>query len=70
MRPKNETKWTLNDETACEKMRVYMDDVVECWERTWRGKNHRYGHDFAAFLGERVMTDFDLRSQEPHCRHV
>ena len=45
----------------------YMADVVKAWRGHWEGRNdHRYGRDFAAFLGERLMNDFNLGAQEPY----
>lgn len=44
----------------------WMTGVVSSWREHWEGTDHRYGKDFAAFLGERVITDFHLREQEPY----
>lgn len=30
------------------------------WVEHWKGKPHRYGDDFYAFLGESLMTDFGI----------
>jgi len=46
------------------RIREWMQDVVFAWRGYWKGKDHRYGHDFAAFVGERLLTDFDLREYE------
>lgn len=43
---------------------LYVADVRATWEECWKGRDHRYGRDFAAFLGERLLTDFDLRHHE------
>jgi hypothetical protein len=43
----------------------YVATVVKDWERYWRDRpDHRYGRDFHAFLGERILTDFDLRHHD------
>jgi len=47
----------------------WMKSVVDSWVENWKGKDHRYGHDFAAFLGERFLTDFDMRKWEGVARH-
>ena len=45
----------------------WVQEVADVWQSTWKSKpNHRYGRDFAAFLGERLLTDFDLRDKEPN----
>ena len=50
------------DESA---MRSWMKAVVRAWKDQWRlHKDHRYGRDFAAFVGERLLTDFSLRDLE------
>ena len=41
----------------------WYDEVRETWEGFWKGKDHRYGRDFAAFLGERLMSDFRLHNR-------
>lgn len=41
----------------------WYDEVKETWEGYWKGKDHRYGCDFAAFVGERLMSDFRLRDR-------
>lgn len=43
----------------------WLANVVHHWREEWEGKDHRYGHDFAAFLGERFLTDFDRREAVP-----
>ena len=45
---------------------AYMTKVVAAWREHWEGRDHRYGTDFAAFLGERLMTDYRLRDQKPY----
>lgn len=41
-------------------------ETAEAWNEHWRERpDHRYGLDFAAFLGERFLTDFNLRNIEP-----
>jgi hypothetical protein len=45
-------------------LRTWMEGVVKAWRDYWQGKDHRYGHDFASFVGERLMTDFELRDLE------
>jgi hypothetical protein len=47
-----------------ESMDQYVAGVVRDWEKFWKGRDHRYGHDFHAFLGERMLTDFDLRQHD------
>jgi hypothetical protein len=43
-------------------LRAWVVEVRHTWEGYWRQKEgHRYAHDFAAFVGERMLTDFDLR---------
>ena len=40
-------------------------DVRATWREHWQPRpDHRYGQDFAAFLGERLLTDCDLREVE------
>ena len=40
-------------------------EVRETWEGFWKGRNeHRYGRDFAAFVGERLISDFRLTKPE------
>lgn len=45
----------------------WIEDVRLHWELEWRHKEpvnghlHRYTKDFAAFLGERFLTDFKFR---------
>jgi hypothetical protein len=51
-----------------EAMDEYVAGVVKAWEGYWRGKDHRYGQDFHAFLGERILTDFDLRHHDRTAR--
>lgn len=47
-----------------ELLEAWVDNVVESWRDHWRGRDdHRYGVDFAAFLGERFLTDFALRDR-------
>lgn len=42
-------------------MRTYVNGVRRDWKEHWEGRlDHRYGRDFHAFLGERILTDFDL----------
>lgn len=43
----------------------WIRGVVSAWQEHWMGKDHRYGRDFAAFVGERLLTDFSLRAYEP-----
>lgn len=44
---------------------AWTTDVVRAWQGHWRERSgHRYGKDFAAFLGERFLTDFDMRHHE------
>jgi hypothetical protein len=45
-------------------LRVWMQGVIKAWQEHWEGRDHRYGQDFAAFVGERLMTDFELRDLE------
>ncbi len=54
---------------------AYVGRVVKDWESYWQERvDHRYGRDFHAFLGERILTDFNLRhhdrtgGHEPHGR--
>jgi len=49
---------------AHEGMDRWVAEVVALWEQVWKGKDHRYGRDFHAFLGERVLTDFELRHHD------
>jgi hypothetical protein len=44
--------------------RVWAESVRLAWLEYWAGEDHRYGRDFAAFMGERFMTDFDVRHVE------
>lgn len=47
----------------------WADDVARAWLETWKGRDdHRYGKDFAAFMGERFLTDFDMRDVEDRVR--
>ena len=39
----------------------WIKSVVKAWKEHWEGKDHRYGRDFAAFLGERLITDFNVK---------
>jgi hypothetical protein len=45
----------------------YVAGVRDVWEKEWRGKDHPYSR-FSTFLGERLLTDFDLRHIEPRER--
>lgn len=49
-------------------LRVWMDDVAYHWESQWKGTDHRYGQSFAAFVGERFLTDFGMRDIEQRVR--
>jgi hypothetical protein len=43
-------------------MHQYIDEVHNAWMIHWASRpDTRYGKDFAAFLGERILTDFDHR---------
>ena len=43
---------------------AWFSDVKKAWKEYWKDVDHRYGRDFAAFVGERLMTDFGLRDTE------
>lgn len=49
-------------------LREWIQVVAKDWRLHWRGRDHRYGRDFAAFVGERLMTDFRLREFEEKAR--
>jgi hypothetical protein len=43
----------------------YVGSVVRDWEMFWKDRpDHRYGQDFHAFLGERVLTDWRIRHHD------
>lgn len=43
----------------------YVREVRSVWRGHWAKRpDHRYGKDFAAFLGERLLSDFDLREDQ------
>ncbi|MFI5230756.1 MAG: hypothetical protein ACHQWU_16920 [Gemmatimonadales bacterium] len=42
-------------------LRVWLASRAQDWDRHWKGRDHRYGDDFAAFVGEALLTDFELR---------
>jgi hypothetical protein len=48
-----------------EKLRAHpkswLEDVVTAWSFWSQRTDHRYGCDFGAFLGERFLTDWNLR---------
>jgi len=46
---------------ASEKIEAWFREVECVWDKHWKGRDHRYGRDFAAFVGERLLTDFHLR---------
>ena len=65
---------TLTPGIAPHDMDLYVAEVVKTWEEYWKPKvHHRYGQSFHAFLGERILTDFDLRQHDrpnPHAQHL
>lgn len=41
-----------------EELIVWLEDVTTKWEEYWKLQpDSRYGKDFAAFVGERLLTD-------------
>lgn len=57
--------------TAAES-RPWLEQVAEVWLEQWKNHQavppHRYKIDFAAFVGERLLTDFELRDIERKVR--
>lgn len=48
--------------------RAWLEEIAATWAGYWKNHDmqpaHRYKMDFAAFVGERFMTDFNLRDIE------
>ena len=49
-----------------ERLVAWHAQVREDWRQYWQGKDHRYGRDFAAFLGERLRNDYRLPEPDDH----
>jgi len=58
----NAEAWDIRQRDA---LQPWYKNVVEVWNEHWKGTDHRYGKDCAAFVGERLMTDFYLRPPQP-----
>lgn len=57
-------------ETRRLEMDNWVNGVVKLWKAHWEGRlDHRYGRDFHAFLGESVLTDFNLPHHDQSCHH-
>lgn len=58
----------MNDTENCtssesqELLKDWLSNVIVDWRTHWADRpDHRYGRDMAAFIGERLLTDFELR---------
>jgi hypothetical protein len=54
-------------------LRSWLEGVARTWAGYWKTHPeeppHRYKRDFAAFVGERLLTDFNLRDIEKRVRN-
>jgi hypothetical protein len=60
---RNERGVVIHSPATRKTLQAWADSVALDWSIYYRDTVHRYS-DFAAFLGERFLSDFDLRDIE------